>query len=200
LEWAWFAGFGLLALWGQRYIIWFVLILVLLTSKLCIDWEQKLLRNSKPGSVVFNILLPTLLLLLPLAFLPGIRLRWWQQAPPETENTPVAAVEWLAGHPELPGPVWSEIGFASYLEFALPSRPPWIDSRFIPFSVEQWQSYRDVSTARWNWQPLLNATGARLLLVSPAQQPSLAEALQQADGWCQAYRDEVAIIYAACDR
>ena len=32
LEWTWFLGFGFLALWGERYVIWFVFILVVLTA------------------------------------------------------------------------------------------------------------------------------------------------------------------------
>ena len=34
LEWTWFLGFGFLALWGERYVIWFVFILIVLTAQL----------------------------------------------------------------------------------------------------------------------------------------------------------------------
>ena len=81
-----------------------------------------------------------------------MREKWWEQSPPATENTPIAATEWLAARPDLPGPLWSEIGFSSYLEFALPQRPTWIDTRFEVFPVEQWQAYKDITTARYNWQ------------------------------------------------
>jgi hypothetical protein len=195
LEWSWFLGFGFLALWGERYVIWFVFILAVLSAILLADWEKKVLGEPKPGSPALNLGLSLAFILLPLALLPGVRNVWWQKAPSVTEKTPVAATEWLASRLELPGPLWAEIGFASYLEFALPSRPPWIDSRFIPFSVEQWQSYKDITNARSNWQSLLDGTGANLLMVSTLDQPDLLEALTGAPGWCELYRDDVAVIY-----
>ncbi len=195
LEWTWFLGFGLLALWGERYVIWFIFILAVLTSLMLADWEKRYLGHPKPGHPVLNLALSLAFILLPLALLPGVRNAWWPEAPAATENTPVAATEWLAAHPHLPGPLWAEIGFASYLEFALPSRPPWIDSRFVPFPVEQWQSYQDITYARYNWQSLLDETGANLLMASVTEQPALLQALNNQGLWCEIYRDELAVIY-----
>ena len=195
LEWAWFLGFGFLALWGERYVIWFVFILAVLTSQMLADWEKRLLGDPKPGSPALNLTLSLVFVLLPLALLPGVRDSWWPQAPAATEDTPVAATEWLAARPGLPGPLWSEIGFSSYLEFSLPSRPPWIDSRFIPFSVDQWQSYEDITYARFNWQSLLDRTGANLLMLSVTEQPALLQAMQDQPLWCEIYRDPLAVIY-----
>jgi hypothetical protein len=195
LEWTWFLGFGFLALWGERYVIWFVFVLTVITSLLLADWEKKYLGDPKPGSPALNLALSLVFVLLPLALLPGVRNTWWQQAPAATENTPIAATEWLAARPDLPGPLWAEIGFASYLEFALPSRPPWIDSRFVPFPVEQWQQYKDITNATWEWPILLTGTGANLLMVSVTEQPALLKALNNQDLWWEIYRDEVAVIY-----
>lgn len=198
LEWAWFLGFGFLALWGERYVIWYVFILTALTASLLSDWETKYLGNPKPGSPLLNRTLSLLFLLLSLALLPGVRDAWWTDAPEATENTPVAAVEWLAGRPELAGPLWSEIGFSSYLEFALPERSTWIDTRFEVFPVEQWQAYKDITEANYNWQILLDETGANLLMVSTLTQLDILSALDGSSAWCQLYRDEVAVIYQRC--
>ncbi len=198
LEWTWFLGFGFLALWGERYVIWFVFILVVLTSVLLADWEKQYLGRSKLNLPAFNLVLSLLFVLLPLAFLPGLRERWWKQAPAVTENTPMAATDWLAVHPELPGPLWSEIGFSSYLEFALPQRPTWIDTRFEVFPVAQWRAYQDISEARYNWETLLDATGVNLLMVSPHNQPALFSALEGSPTWCQQYHDDIAVIYEHC--
>jgi hypothetical protein len=195
LEWTWFLGFGFLALWGERYVIWFVFILVMLTAVMLADWEKKYLGRSKLNLVGFNLALSLLFVLLPLAFLPGLREKWWKQAPMVTENTPVAATAWLATHPDLPGPLWSEIGFSSYLEFALPQRPTWIDTRFEVFSVEQWQAYKDITDARYDWESRLEATGVNLLMVSPQNQPALFSVLEVSPAWYAIYRDEVAVIY-----
>jgi hypothetical protein len=195
LEWAWFLGFGFLALWGERYGIWFVFLLAVFTARMLADFEKKLLGDPKPGSPRLNLVLSLAFILLPLALLPGLRSAWWSQAPAETENTPVAATQWLASHPGLPGPLWSEIGFSSYLEFALPERPVWIDTRFEVFPVEQWQQYRDISNAAWNWSSQLSRTGANLVMISVAEQPGLIQALSGQALWCEIYRDDVAVIY-----
>ena len=195
LEWTWFLGFGLLALWGERYVIWFVLILVVLTAGLLADWEKKYLGGSEQTRPVFNMALGVIFMLLPLVFLPGLRSTWWKQAPPATENTPMAATTWLAAHPELPGPLWSEIGFSSYLEFALPQRPTWIDTRFEVFPVKQWQAYQAITDARYDWESLLDAAGVNLLMVSPQNQPQLLSALENSQGWYAIYRNDEAVIY-----
>ncbi len=198
LEWTWFLGFGFLALWGERYVIWFVFILTVLTASLLADWERKTLGDPKPGSPLLNRTLSLVFLLMTLALLPGVRESWWSDAPEATENTPVAAVEWLAARPELPDPLWSEIGFSSYLEFALPERPTWIDTRFEVFPVEQWQAYKDLSEANYNWQILLDGTGTNLLMISTLTQPGLIAALDESNAWCDVYRDQVAVIYQRC--
>jgi hypothetical protein len=195
LEWSWFMGFGFLALWGERYVIWFVFILAVLTPLLLADWEKKLLGDPKPGSPALNLTLSLVFILLPLALLPGMRTTWWSQAPVATENTPIAATEWLSAHPDLPGPLWSEIGFSSYLEFALPGRPVWIDTRFEVFPVEQWQQYQDITNATWEWPALLADTGANLLMLSVMEQPALLRAMDNQALWCEIYRDPVAVIY-----
>ena len=195
LEWTWFLGFGFLALWGERYVIWFVLFLAVLTSLKLADWEQKYLGDPKPGSPGLNLALSLAFIILPLALLPGVRDAWWPEAPAVTENTPIAATQWLAARPDLPGPLWSEIGFSSYLEFALQGRPVWIDTRFEVFPVEQWQSYKDISNASYNWQALLDETGANLLMISVTQQPALLKAMNIQTLWCEIYRDEGTVIY-----
>jgi hypothetical protein len=195
LEWSWFLGFGFLALWGERYVIWFVFLLAVLTPSLVADLEKKYLGDPKPGSPLINRSLSLVFLLLPLSLLPGLRNVWWPGAPEVTENTPVAATEWLSARPDLAGPLWSEIGFSSYLEFALPERPTWIDTRFEIFPVEQWQAYRDITIANHNWQPLIDETGANLLMVSPLAQSDLSSALTESLAWCEIYSDEMAVIY-----
>ena len=74
LEWTWFVGFGFLALMGERYVIWFVLILMLLTSLMLADWEKRILGEPKQGSPALNLVLCLAFVLLPLALL-----FWWSR-------------------------------------------------------------------------------------------------------------------------
>ncbi len=195
-EWVWFLCLGFLALWGERYVIWFVLILTILTASLLAELGGRWLdRPHRGGIPALDILLAILFVVMPLAVLPGLREGWWDKSPSPLENTPVQATAWLAQHPNLPGPLWSEIGFSSYLEFALPSRPTWIDTRFEVFPVEQWEQYCAISNGEWNWQLLLDEAEVNLLMVSKSEQPRLLAALGASTDWCRLYRDEVAVIY-----
>jgi hypothetical protein len=195
LEWTWFLGFGILGLWGERYVIWFVLILAVLTARIVSKWEKKSVREGRQNLFGINLALFVVFLLMPLTLLPGVREAWWKQSPPATDNTPVNATNWLQAHPEIPGPLWSEIGFSSYLEFSLPERPTWIDTRFEVFPVKQWQTYKNISNARFDWQSSLEQTGVNLLMISRNNQPALISALEGSVEWCESYQDQIAIIY-----
>jgi hypothetical protein len=196
LEWVWFLGFGWLALSGVRHVVWFVLVLAVPTASLLTERLQRF--GDKPASKrvpAFDIFLAILFILLPVMLLPGIREIWWQQAPPTSVDTPIQATDWLADHPKIPGPIWSEMAFSAYMEYALPSRLVWSDPRLELFSAEQWERYRAISSGEWNWQILLDEEGINLLMVSPTNQAGLSAALEESLAWCELYRDETAIIY-----
>lgn len=195
MDWALLLGFGLLALFGQRYVIWFVFILAVLTSKLITHIIVQKNDTVKKTIPALDICLGMLFIILPLALLPGIRDKWWKQAPQPLIDTPVKAVDWLKQRPELPGPLWSEIGFSSYLEYALPTRFVWIDTRFELYPVSQWEDYQDVSNASWNWQSILTRDAIKLLMISNQKQPRLLEALQSASNWSLLYQDEITSIF-----
>lgn len=197
LEWAWLMVFGWLALSGQRYVIWFVLILVPVTAGLLADWiKRKVDKTTQPSNLIINISMGILFILLPFSLLPGIRNAWWQQAPEPLESTPVLAASWLADHPEIPGPMWSELGFSSYLIYALPSRPVWIDSRFeVAYSIDQFEKYVSISKAEWDWQTILDDEGINLLMISKEIQPGLLHALRASSNWVSVHEDDIAVIF-----
>ena len=201
MHWSWFLGLGWLALSGERYVIWFLAILAILSAELLASKIGA--RLDRPVVRTFpalNLALVGLLLVMPLAVLPGVRQRWWADAPPVlTPNTPVAAAQWLAQHPELPGPLWSDYIFSSYLTYALPERPVWIDTRFFPFPPEQWERYLAISDARPGWEDMLTEEGAALLLIDVKGQSRLLDALEHSPGWREIYRDTVAAIFVRED-
>jgi hypothetical protein len=197
LQWIWFLGLGWLALSGVRFVIWFQFLLALQTAFLLSDWGTRWLdRRLGVGIPAMNILVGALLLSLPLAVLPGIRERWWAYSPPILEDTPVAAVDWLEDHPELPGPMWNDFDFSSYLIFALPEYPTWIDTRMhlVGFPEEQYERYRAIADARYDWQALLDEEGINLLFLSTEKQPNLIQAIDASGNWCTQYEDELAVI------
>jgi hypothetical protein len=196
LEWIWLLVFGWLALSGQRYVIWFVFILTILTACLLAEWGNlKRDKPGQPGGKVINITIGILFMLLPLALLPGIRAAWWPQAPDALANTPIDATIWLLENPDIPGPLWSEIGFSSYLEYFLPARSVWNDTRFEVYPIEQWDRYQVISNAEWDWQKILDEEGINLLVISKEIQPNLLTALRASPNWINIHEDDVAVIF-----
>lgn len=198
LEWAYFIFFGWLALLGVRYVIWFIFIMVILTASLLAEWGARYIdspvENEKP---VINIFAACLLLLIPFLLLPGIRDSWWPDAPRAYDSAnPIKAAEWLAEKPDLEGPLWSDISFSSYLIFALPSRPIWIDTRFELYPPEQWEKYAAIANASPQWENLLNEENIQLVMLSTDGEPLLISAMKDSSQWCEQYHDEDSIIFS----
>jgi len=104
----------------------------------------------------------------------------------------------LAAHPELPGSMWNDVIFGSYLIHALPARPVWIDTRIqVIFTADQAGQYLFVQSARPGWDSYLEKNGVNLLVLAGTQ-AALVEAVQSSDQWCEQYHDDVAIIFSRC--
>jgi hypothetical protein len=202
LEWIWFLGFGWLALSGLRYVIWFMFILAFLSGPLLAElirpFTREMTVNSNPR---LNFVLGTLLLLIPLTLLPGLRESWWQDGPPayHSATTPIAATEWLKTHPDLSGPLFADYTFGSYLTFALPTRLLWIDNRFNAYPPEHWEKYQEIASARPGWDDLLDNDKVNLLMLSLVSQKSLVQAVEESGQWCEQYRDQTAVIFSRCE-
>jgi hypothetical protein len=202
LEWVWFLGFGWLALSGLRYVIWFMFILALLTGPLLTEAIKPFTRETPDRSNPrFNFLLGAILFLLPFLMLPGLRELWWKDSPPlyHQATTPLAATEWLAAHPDLPGPLFADYTFGSYLTFALPSRLLWIDNRFNAYPPDHWEKYQEIVSAKPEWEELLEQDRVNLLMLSLASQASLVQAVEDSGQWCEQYRDTTAVIFSRCE-
>jgi len=202
MEWIWFLGFGWLAFSGTRYVIWFLFILVMLTARLLggvlPDKQERPVQAQHPA---FNRVLSCLLILLSLFYLPGIRENWWIQSPDvyAPDSTPIKATDWLIEHPEIPGPMWNDYAFGSYLAYAIPSRPVWLDSRFFPFSSGQMEEYVQISRGSPAWESMFQREGINLLILSTHNQPKLIERVETSGDWCGEYRDDDAVIYSRCE-
>jgi hypothetical protein len=199
LDWVWFLALGWLALSGMRFVIWFQLLLALQTAELLSEWDKRWLDRGAGAQIpALNLVLGGVLLLMPIGVLPGIREQWWRQSPPAlSENTPVAAVEWLAAHPDLPNPMWNDFGFSSYLIFALPSRPVWIDVRMhqAGYTTAQYERYSAIHSAHPGWQEMLDEEGINLLMLDTQEEHYLVEALETSPTWCLQHTDDISAIY-----
>jgi hypothetical protein len=202
MEWVLFLGFGWLAFSGIRYVIWCLFLLAVITAAPLADLTRgKLDASVKTSSPLLNISIAVLFTFLALLYLPGIREAWWSEAPEAyaPESNPFTAVEWLEGHPELPGPMWNDFAYGSYLAFALPSRPTSLDSRFFIFPPQQMQDYQTISHASTGWDTLLQQYKVNLLFLSVGGQAQLIENFNASDDWCEQYKDRYTIIFSRCE-
>lgn len=197
-DWVNFIFFGWLALIGLRYVIWFTFIMAILTASLLAEFGARYLdspiENERP---VINLFAACLLLLIPFLLLPGLRDSWWPDAPKAYDSAnPVQAAEWLFARPELTGPLWSDYSFSSYLIFALPSRPVWIDTRFELYPPGQWEKYLAIANASPQWENLLDEEKIQLVMLSTNGEPLLISAMKNSNQWCEKYRDEDSVIFS----
>jgi hypothetical protein len=202
MEWVLFLGFGWLAFSGIRYVIWCLFILVVMTAAPLADLTRgKLDASVKTSSPLLNSSIAVLFMLLAFMYLPGIRETWWSEAPEPyaLESNPIAAVDWLKEHPELPGPMWNDFAFGSYVAFALPSRPTWLDTRFFVFPPDQMKDYQTVSHASAGWDSLLQHNRVNLLLLSATSHSELIASAAASNDWCEQYRDQYAVIFSRCE-
>ena len=189
----WLMGFGWLALSGLRYGIWFLFIISIFTAELLSDWLKSRPRRGIPK---MDYAIGAIILIFPFALLPGIREMWWADAPPAlSAETPVEATIWLKNHPDLPAPLWADLAYSSYLVYALPERPIWIDTRFEVYPPAHWERYKAISAATWNWESLLNEEGVNLLMLSKTEQTQLIPAIDFSENWHEVYSDESSVIF-----
>jgi hypothetical protein len=93
----------------------------------------------------------------------------------------------------------SDYTFSSYLAFALPSRPAWIDTRFFPFPPEQWRRFQALASAEPSWPSILDEEHINLVFLAWVTEPRLIDAMRLDPDWCEKYADENAVIFARCD-
>jgi len=195
-QWLWLLGFGWMALSGLRYVVWFLAVLAPLSAVWLTPLIGQRFDRSRAHYPAVDIAFSLIVLLLPLALLPGWRQQWWTAAPPALKhNTPVAATDWLRTQPDLPGPLWGDLAFSSYLIYALPERPVWIDTRFELFPLSQWEDYVTIAAAKSGWETLLAQDAVRLLILDQQEQADLVQALASSVDWTEVYQDDTAIIF-----
>ncbi len=114
-------------------------------------------------------------------------------APPlVATSTPVAAADWLAQHPG--GTLFNEMGYGSYLIWAVPDQPVFIDPRVELYPLHQWEDYIAIISGQQSLK-LLAQYGADRVLLNSEEQPKLHEVLAQAPNWRQEYRDQQSEIW-----
>lgn len=183
---------------GQRYVIWYALVstpifaeavaalnLPFLSSPSRYSWFNTTLALLLFGSTV--IVQPWWVDRLPL------QETYWSQVHRRTEigplldtSTPLGAAEYLRQHPG--GKLFNEMGYGSYLIWALPDQGVFVDPRVELYPYEQWLDYIRIGRGvRYN--ELLEDYGADRILLDLKIQEELAGLLATDPLWELEYGD-----------
>jgi hypothetical protein len=197
-------GFLWLAWSGQRYVIWYGIITMPILARLTKDLPLKT-PAFIPQKNWLNLALAILIFIPTLAvqpwFVEQIPLpdTYWQQVlrgstagPLIGIETPVAASEYLQSHPG--GHLFNEMGYGSYLIWAVPEQGDFIDPRVELFPYDQWMDYIQVNNGA-NYSEILANYGADRILLDKKLQPNLASVLSKDRLWSLEYEDQYAQIW-----
>jgi hypothetical protein len=113
--------------------------------------------------------------------------------PLNSVETPVAAVEYLKSHPG--GNLYNEMGYGSYLIWAIPEQKVFADPRVELFPYEQWRDYIRINNGT-NYNEILTKYGVDRILLDKKLQPELAASLVKDPIWTLEYDDQYAQIWA----
>jgi hypothetical protein len=179
-----------LALGATRNIVWFGLVALPPLAAQAATLLPAPSARRAPGSPMLNGLLIGLLGLLLLLGLP-----WVKPAllPPSVgallaEDTPVAAVEHLRSAPTRPRHLFHAEAFGSYLIWAAPEQPVFIDTRIELYPYQQWLDYINLGQAN-NTAALLRKYDIDGVLLNKERQVGLVAALRADPTWMVQYED-----------
>jgi hypothetical protein len=191
--------FGLLALMARRNTIWFGFVAAPTMAAAMHQWAgaRGMRQGDRTGRPAMNLALALLIALLALLSLP-----WLRPYLPLPENrrtfahleTPVGAVAFLKVLPE-PGRVFHSEAYGSYMIWASPEIPVFVDGRIDLYPEAQWQDYIALVLARYDWEAILTRYGVTTLLLDREAFGPLIEAAAAAPGWEPVYQDEQAVVF-----
>jgi hypothetical protein len=202
-------GFLWLAWSGQRYVVWFGMVTIPILGKAIANLPVKKpsfepQRNWLNAAIAGLLFVPVLLVQpwfvekLPL---PSVyRAMIWHGIPdgPLVDvETPVKAIEYLRAHPG--GKLFNEMGYGSYLIWALPEQMVFIDPRVELYPLEQWQDYILISRGT-RYNELLDKYGADRIILDTKLQKELAGQLPNDPRWRLEYEDDRAQVWIRAEQ
>lgn len=196
---------------GQRYVVWFGIVAMPILAHCLSAGDSSQLVSRRPSSTgipAMNWTIALLLFVLLLICQPPLRQRLpfpaayralFANVPgaPLTYDatTPVEAVEWMRGHLPADARLFNTMQVGSYLIWALPDVPVFVDTRVELFPFQLWKDYIAISEGR-DSSKLLERFGASHVMLHRQLQPYLLKALQaDTQGWKQVYEDKAFVIY-----
>jgi hypothetical protein len=189
-----FGAFLWLALGATRNIVWFGFVATPLVAAQAATLLPAPAARRHPGSPALNAVLIGLLSLLLLIGLPWVKPGL---LPPTfgallSKDTPVDAVEFMRGDSPRARHLFHSEGFGSYLMWAAPEQPVFIDTRIELYPYQQWVDYINLGQAN-NVAELLGKYDIDGLLLNKERQAGLVKAARADSAWQTRYEDEQVI-------
>jgi hypothetical protein len=199
------AAFMWLAWSGIRYVAWYGIVAMPILGKIISDIVKDKPWMATPPRRWINTIL-VVVLILPVIFVQPwfiervpmpkaywtVVLRDAEEGPLMTINTPVAAAEYLEQNPG--GNLFNEMGYGSYLIWAVPDQGVFVDPRVELYPYEMWLDYLRISRGtRYNY--LLDQYNVDRLLLHVDEQAELIVQLESDPLWRLEYLDEYSQIW-----
>ena len=129
-----------------------------------------------------------------------MRAAWWKDSPPlyHEATTPVAATDWLAAHPDLPGPFLCRLHLRQLSHVCAARACCGLTTASTPIRPSTGRTYQEIASARPGWDGLLERDKVNLLMLSLGSQ-YLIKAVEESGQWCEEYRDRTAVIFSRCE-
>jgi hypothetical protein len=89
---------------------------------------------------------------------------------------------------------FADINFASYLEWACPAVPTFMDTRFELYPAAMWQDYIRITNGLYDWEERLTSYGINILFVQKKWEFELIAAARASGRWETLYEDAYAIL------
>jgi hypothetical protein len=193
-----------LAWTGMRYIVWYGMVVMPILMAQLVSLPIPRPRLVPQKNIVNTLL--ALILCIPFIlvqpwFVESFPLpnRYWQlvqvgspAGPLVDWDNPVAAAEYLRLNPG--GKLFNEMGYGSYLIWALPEQGVFIDPRVELYPYQQWEDYIHITRAA-AYNEILSRYGANRILLHKDLQPDLAKALSEDPAWIKEYEDQKSQIW-----
>ncbi len=190
--------FGLLTLYARRIAPWYGMAAAPLFAGVLAGWGEGGQRLRRPLTPLLRAPLLGILLALALLQLPWLRPQFYGQPDGpalylDAATTPMAATARICADREGVR-LFNEIGYGSYLVWACPELPVFMDTRFELYPTEQWEEYMAIGEGRHDWQSLLQKYSVNTLMLSTEHQEELIRAARLAPAWEVWYEDEQTVI------
>jgi hypothetical protein len=197
--------FGLGSLYTCRVLPWFGMAMApaLALALACDSPTEGGLSAARTGRPLLNYAIAALLCAIVLLSLPWLRplLPAELHLPPyaRAETTPIRSVE-VACRLGPETRLFNNQAYGSYLAWACPELPTFIDTRIELFPAAQWRDYLRITNAQFDWEARLQHYGVNTLLVQKDTERELIAAARASGGWSTLFEDDHAVLMRRIDR